>query len=546
LTSLIKKISHLFKGIAHFFSTSESTASASLFISIGAMCSKLMGFVREMIIANYFGASSATDAYLVAYMFPGIIFSLLGVALGTSFLPVFTELNTSGRKKEAWATASNVLLLLGFILIIITIIGEITAPVIIPLFAPGFDGETLELSILLSRIVFPSLLFSVMNSLFSSILHSYHMFRLTSLNGIYLNVGYIVCILLFSRYLGIKALAIGVLIGFILQCIYLIPSVLKLGKFSLNSMSWKDPYFKRILWNMMPVVLSLSVHQIHIVVDRLMASWLTAGSVSSLNYAYKLISLPNQVFVTALATALFPTLSQLAAKKDSGQFRHVCMRSLRLAAVLIVPISIGMLILRVPTVGLVFERGAFDAVATQQTAIALAWYVIGLLGLSFTTLLTKAFYALQDTKTPVKIALITIPLNIALNLILVGPMGHGGLALGTSIAVLLQAVFLFFRLEKRLKPEDSASKTKFTLKVAIAGTIMGVAVWVAYYFLTGQFSSGNSLNYAIRLFVPTLLGVGTYLLLCRKFQIRELDEMIGRFTGLAKKKLRIGTGRNSE
>ena len=342
------------KRFARFFSKRETTAYASMFIAVAAMLSKLMGFVRDVIVARYFGATSATDAYLVAYMFPGIIFSMLGTALGTAFLPVFTELNSKNKTKDAWALATNVLVLLGLLLVVFIIIGEITAPYIVPLMAPGFKEETLQLAIELTRIVFPSLIFSVMNGLFNSILNSYRMFSLPALNGVFLNTGYILCILLFSQVLGIKALVIGTLLGFSLQCLYLLPSVLKLGKCDLTHLSWKNEHFRRVIRNMIPVVLSLAVHQIHIVVDRIMASGLAEGSVSSLDYANKLVSLPNQVFVSALATALFPALSQMAAEKNTGQVKNLLMHALRLTAVFIVPISLGMLILRVPIVGLAF------------------------------------------------------------------------------------------------------------------------------------------------------------------------------------------------
>ncbi len=443
------------------------------------MISRLFGLLRDMVIAMTFGSSSAADAFFVAFRIPNMQRRILGEgAVSAAFIPVFAETLAKKGENAAWKMTANLFNILIIALSLASLSILIFSPAVITVFAPGFLDEPgkFELTVKLTRWMAPYLFFIGLAAFCMGILNTLKIFALPAATPILQNISMILSILIITPLMDepIMGLAIGVLVGGALQLLVQLPAVMKAGFRFKNSLDFKQEEAIKIAKLMGPIILGLAVYEINIMIDTLLASLLPGGSISYLYYGNRLVQLPLGVFALALGVALLPTLSAQAAKGHIKELVQTMSFSIRLILFITIPATVGLIILREPIVNTLWERGEFLASTTEGTAIALLYYSIGLCAYSGIKIIAPAFYSLQDTKTPAKIGIYSMILNIVLNLILMGPLKHGGLALATSLAALFNVVLLIHYLRKRLGLIGGRKILRSTIKISSAAIAMGV------------------------------------------------------------------------
>jgi putative peptidoglycan lipid II flippase len=466
--------------------TARMTKAAGI-VGAATLLSRILGFVRDVIVAWFFGAGLAADAFFVAFRIPNLLRRLFAEgSLTISFIPVFTEHLSRNGRQDAFALARCACWLLSLALAAVAVAGILLSPLIVKVIAPGFFScpEKFDLTVLLTQIMFPYIFFIGLVALCMGILNALGHFTAPAFAPVLLNLAMISAVLLVSPHLEKPAvgLAIGVVVGGVLQLGLQIPFLVRRGFRLAVRGPLYHPAIKRIGVLMTPAVFGAAVYQINIVVGTLLASLLPEGSVSYLYYADRLVQFPLGVFGIALATAVLPTLSRQAAVEDMEGFRSSFAYALKLVFFITMPAMTGLIVLKEPIVRLLFQRGAFDPATTRLTAEALLYYAVGLWAFSAVRIVVSTFYALQDTKTPVKIAIFSLLMNIGLSILLMGPMRHGGLALATSLASVTNLILLLRALKKRLgrigARDILGSLFRSTASAAVMGGAIGVvALW---------------------------------------------------------------------
>lgn len=496
---------------------------ATLMIAFFNLLSRLLGLVREIVIARQFGATSATDAYLVALTIPLLFFAILSQALASVVVPVFTEYSARGEKRQAWRLSANLFNILFILLTGAALIGIVIAPVLVKLVAPGLPESTAGLAASLTRIMLPMLVFAGMATLFTGFLNANNIFGISAFSGAVNNGVIIASALTLGAVFGIKGLAWGTVGGMLASVVVQVPALRRTGFRFLPELNWRYPGVLKVFNLVLPVTIGITISQAFIVVDRILASGLPVGSISALNFGQKLIQLPVSLFVLALSTAVFPTLSTWVAEKRNDDVLDAMRRALRIIVLLTLPAAVGLIVLRGPIVRLLFERGAFDERATAMTAVAVLFYAVGLVGFAANIILTRAFYAFQDTRTPVKLLAVNLVINIILSIILMRPLLHGGLALGSSISVLVNTALLVHYLNKRLPGIWDPSWWSFGLKVMVASALLGIVTFAADSFFVDVFAPvPGTLGLLLRVGSGILTGVTVYTLACIVLRFEEV------------------------
>ncbi|MBN2372479.1 murein biosynthesis integral membrane protein MurJ [bacterium] len=454
-------------------------------IGFATIISRLLGYIRDMILANIFGTEMVADVFFVAFKIPSLIKRLLGEgSLSSSFIPVFTDYLEKRKKKEAWELASNVLCLVSVAAILLTLLAILAAPGIVLIIAPGFypDKMKFRLTVLITRIIFPYIIIASIVAVIMGILNSLKHFAIPALSPAVLNVGIIFGALFLAPKMNqpITGVAFGVLIGGLLQILIHPPVLIKKGALLKPSFDLHNPGTKKIGLLMVPAAIGLGVTQINIMIDTLLASFLPEGSISYLYYSNRLLQLPLALFGIALGTALLPTYSSLISSGRADEVMSTFSFAMRVVLFISLPSSIGLIVFRVPIIGILFQRGQFTNAATTATAQALFAYSIGLFAYSGLKVTIPVFYAHQDTITPVRIGVIAMLLNICINLILMFPLKHAGLALATSLSSMMNLILLIRIMRNRWGRIDGDRITKSCLKSLVNSLFMGL---ICYWFI---------------------------------------------------------------
>ena len=496
--------------------SNEKLSKAAGTVSGMTLVSRVFGFFRDMVIAMAFGSSPSADAFFVAFRIPNMQRRILAEgAMTAAFIPVFTETLTKKGEPVAWKLAANLFNILILVLSSASLLILIFSPAVITIFAPGFIDEPgkFELTVKLTRCMAPYLFFIGLAAFCMGVLNTLKVFALPAAAPISQNISMILSILFISPLMDepIMGLAIGVVVGGALQLFIQLPAVLKKGMPFEKTLNFKQKEVFKIARLMGPVILGIAVYELNIMIDTLIASLLPGGSISYLYYGNRLVQLPLGIFAVALGVALLPTLSGQAAKGNLKELVQTLGFSIRLILFITIPATVGLIILREPIINTLWERGEFLASTTDGTAIALLYYSIGLCAYSGIKIIAPAFYSLQDTKTPAKIGIYSMILNTVLNLLLMGPLQHGGLALATSIAALFNVALLIYYLRKRLGLMGGRKILRSTVKMALAALAMGI---ITYLGRENFFYNSDPL--LIRLFVLTAcisIGMLVYALL---------------------------------
>lgn len=482
-------------------------------IGFATVISRILGFARDILIAKFFGTARYAQAFVVAFRIPNMLRDLVGEgATNAAFVPVLSEYCQTNKKEEFWHLTNVLLNVVLIVLAVVALLGVAFAPIIVRLIAPGFisDPEKLKVTIYLTRFMFPFILLVGLLAYSMGVLNSLRHFSAPAFAPAILNLSIIICALV--RQGSVSALATGVLIGGVAQLAVQIPVLISKGfRFNFSSGIY-HPEVRRIGILLAPRIIGSCVYQINIFVNTMLASFshiVGAGGVAALYYANRIFQFPLAIFGIAIAQAVLPTMSREALEQGLSKLKETLSFSLRAVNFIMLPASLGLIVLRRPITSVLFERGMFDSYSTSITANALAFYSIGLFSYAGIKILVSCFYSLKDTLTPVKIASISLILNIVLNIILMVPLKISGLALATSISGIFNFFLLFFILRKKLGGIEERKILDSFIKTGMASIVMAILIYI------GAFKMG------LNLFVVILLGIISYILTAFIFDIKE-------------------------
>lgn len=444
------------------------------------MLSRILGFVRDVIIAKYFGATAGADAFFVAFKIPNFFRRLFAEgAFSQAFVPVLAEAKEKRGHEAVKQLVNAISYRLGGILLIITALGVLGSSIWMMVFAPGFidDEEKFNLAADMLAITFPYLLLISLVAFSSAILNTYNKFAVPAFTPVFLNLVLITFAIFISPMfeIPIMALAWGVLVAGVVQLLFHLPFLYKLDLLPHPSRK-TDPGVGEVKRLMLPALFGVSVAQINLLVDTILASFLVTGSVSWLYYSDRLMEFPLGVFGVALATVVLPGLSKKAANENWQGFQEDLDNALRLVFIIGVPAMLGLLLLAAPLVTSLFHYGAFTDHDVEMASLSLMAYSFGLLGFILVKILAPAFYARKDMKTPVRVAIIALVTNTIFNLLLIGPFAHVGLAAATSISAFVNAGLLYWYLRKQEVFTPHAGWAKLLLQVALASAVLSLVI----------------------------------------------------------------------
>jgi len=510
----------------------NTLAKATLVIIAMNLISKVLGFVRETVIAREYGATYLTDAYNAAYTIPYFLQMVLGMALVTSIVPVVTKYLMNGDEKEAWRITSITLNWTVLFMAFLTLIGMLGSGIIVNLITPGFSQDTASLTAALTVIMFPSVVFMGAGMLITGVLNARKYFAVAAFAPGLSNIIIILSVFFMGRY-GIGYLAIGTLISMIGALVVQLPALRKAGFRYTWEWNIRHPEVRSIFANLLPIFLGTAVNQIYLAINRYFASGLSEGSISALNYAGKLMNLPMGIFVLAVSSAIFPTLSEHAVKDNRQALGETLNRGLKMVLLVTLPAAAGLMFLDIPIVKLLFERGAFDAEATQMTADALYYFSIGMFAMAVNMVLTRAYYAVRDVRTPLYIGFTSIIVNIIFSKLLIGTLGHSGLALANTIAAIFSAAAMYLLLKRHLPKLYAVDLFTSVIKALIASALTAVTAVIAYNFMTGAFAGQDSKHLLIQVMVSIILAAGVYGISIILMQEKEVILIIRRIKAKA-------------
>lgn len=498
--------------------TKKGILTATAGVTIIMVLGFFLSFVKEAVIANYYGVSAAVDAYTIAIQIPVLLFSFVSVAVQSVVVPIYSDILINKGKPDADRYVHNLISLLLIITSAIVIIGEFAASPLVYLFSPGFSKETHSLCVELLRVSFPTLILSVVSQVLVAVLNVHKKFVWPSFAVYFLNIGIIGLVVLMHSSMGILSACIGQLLGEGMRCLFLVFLALNVYHFKFD-FCVKNEEVKQTLKMSVPVLWSISIAEVNAMVNRMVASFLFVGSIAALTYANKISSVLMQLFVSAITTVVYPLYAESSANKDTVQLNNRVNLTLAAYSLFVVPLMAGILVFKREIIEVAFARGAFDLDAVELTQSILGWYTVGLLFMSFRNTLTNVFYSMKDTKTPAVNATIGVVINIVLNLTLPFVMGVQGLALATSIS----AIIITTRLMVLLTRQYGELKLK-----GLLSNMPGIIVSSLVMFLA---------TYAFRLFVPiesswatlmlgALLGALVYFIMALIMRVPVLEYML--------------------
>lgn len=495
-------------------SEKRAVARAAGITGIATLASRIMGFLRDMVIAAFFGTTMGADAFFVAFRIPNLMRRLLAEgSLSMAFVPVFNAVLEKDGKEEAFVFARSCFRILGLVLIGIVILGVFGAPVIVEIIAPGFSEipEKMELTIFLTRLTFPYVFFICLVALAMGILNSLGHFAIPALSPAILNACMILAVFIFAGHVhpAVTALAIGVIFGGIFQFTAHFPILWKKGFRFFGAAPWVHPAVRQVAKLWVPTIFGAAVYQVSIVIGTILASFLESGSVSYLYYADRLVQFPLAIFGISAATAVLPTLSRQVASGRMEDMQSTFMDAIRWMLFINFPAMVGLMVLAHPLVTLLFQRGAFGAHDSLGTAIALVCYSFGLWAFACVRVAVSVFYAAQDTRTPVIMGAVSLGIGILLSLILMGPFSYGGLALATSLGSMANFLLLSWKLSKKYPGIFSVEILKGASLSFLNALLMGVIVYGTDYFFFSHLPHGK-LFLVLRVLCGIFLGIAAY------------------------------------
>src|SRR5690554_142394 len=493
----------------------RSLLGSGLIVSSMTFLSRILGLVRDIVIASLVGAGGAADAFFIAFKIPNFLRRLFAEgAFNQAFIPVLSEYAEKKTKAELRLLIDSVAGCLGLSLVALTCLAMLAAPALVWVFAPGFASDPAKQAIIadLLRITFPYLLLISLTAFSGSILNTWGRFAIPAITPVFLNLSLIGCALFLTPLVSsaAEALAWGVLIAGMVQLAFQLPFLAQIGLFPIPRPKWKHEGVKRLLKLMAPALFGVSISQINLLLDTLLASFLEDGSVGWLYYADRLVELPLGVFGIAIATIILPALSRQHASADANKFAQLLDWSLRMVLLIGLPATLALVILAKPLLITLFQYGAMTANDIVMSARALQAYAVGLLAFMLIKVLATGYFARQNTRTFVKIGIKAMLANMIFNLILIVPLAHVGLALATAASAFLNAGWLALGLKREGVLRWSAGWGRYSLQLLIALALMvGLLLWLSPASAT--WLSESLTERVVRLAIIVIAGAGTYL-----------------------------------
>jgi len=534
---------------------SESVVRSAGVVSVAVFMSRVTGLLRESVMAKLFGAGLIYDAYMLGFRIPNLTRDLFAEgALSSAFVPTFSEYLSQRSKEEAAHLANLVATALIIVVGAVCAAGMIFAPVLVHLLAPGFAAVPgkFELAVRMTRIMFPFLLLVALAAQAMGVLNACNKFGVPAMASTFFNIGSIGFGVVLGVWLGptlhltrIEGMAIGVVLGGALQLFWQVPSLHRLGFRFRAALDWSDPGLRRILTLMVPAILGNAAVQINVMVNTNFASSISDpirgldGPVSWLSYAFRFMQLPLGLFGVAMASATLPSIARSVARGEMDEFRRTLSNSLGTVFLLTIPSSVGLVVLGKSIIGAIYQGRAFQPYDTQQTAVALSYYAIGLMGYAALKVLSPAFYALNDARTPMLVSLGSILVNyaVASTMIKFAGLGHAGLALSTSAVALFGFLVLFAILRKRIGGVYGRDLLVQIGKVSLASAIMGAAIFPTSRGMAMWLGDSQMARLA-DLGVSLPVGLAVYYGACRALGLNEIDGVIRAFAGPIQRRLK--------
>jgi putative peptidoglycan lipid II flippase len=506
--------------------TSATLARAGLVVTLAFLASRMLGWLRVVVLGNLFGATAQLDAYYAAFRIPDLVFQLVAAgAIASALVPVLASLSAHGEHERAWRVASTVLNLMLGVLLAASLLLAILAPVVVPILVPGFDEKTTQLTVELTRfmLISPSLLAA--GAILSAILNTEGRFGAAAMAPVAYNIGIIVCAVLLAPWLGVGAAALGVVVGSVAHVVVQVPALR--GHFHYTARAdIRDASARQAFWLMLPRALGMGANQVTFLVNTALASTLAVGAVVAYNVAFNVLQIPLGVIGLPLGIVLLPTLSRALATGEESAFGSTVVNALRLLLWVMLLVSAVGIVARQQVTELLFGWG-FDQAALDATAMTLGVFLLGLPANALNIILARAFYSGKDTITPVSVAIASVGVNVVVSLLTVGPLGLAGLALGIVAGSWFESTTLTFLLARRhasvaARPVIQAGALSLVGAVAAA-----VVAAVVLGFVPIPAALGHAVGLAISLTLASLAGLAVYLGWSRLVRLPELPRTLG-------------------
>lgn len=471
---------------------------------------RLFGFVREIFISAKYGTSAPAEAYFIAITIPTVMLAILPAALNSICTPLFAEYKAKGDLPGLQRIFNTITSLVLLLTLFLSIVGMVGAKYVVAVLAPGFDGELLALTEELVTLIFPSIVFVGLISIFWSYLNAQNHFLMPSIGPLIASIVVILSIFTLVPIYGIHGLAIGTVIGFVFQGIVMYPSLRKQTITVGFGLDFRNPALKRVLYLAIPIVIGMTINQLNVIVDRILGSGLEEGKFAAYVYATRIYQLPMGIFVSAVTLPLFPLLSEYASHNNHKSLVSTLWQGIKALAFIMLPVTVFLLVLGEPVVRLLFERAEFTRESTIETSWALWFLAIGFFPFAARDLLTRVFYALQDTKTPVIINTVTIIINIIASIILIRYLDQGGLGLGMAIGGICNFFIMLYVLRRKTGLIVERTALIQLSKIVVATTVMAITMLITKpYIIDGTV---KFLQQVINLTFISSIGVVTYAL----------------------------------
>lgn len=512
-------------------SSSKSIAKSASIIGSATLLSRILGFIRDVIIARFFGTGAVCDAFIMAFSIPNLLRDLVGEgAANAAVVPVLTDELTKNGREEFWKLAHVLFNIFLVILAGVTVLGVVFTPAIVSVIAFGFkvSPEKFQQTIIFTRLLFPFIFFIGLAAYGMGVLNTLKHFTMPSLGPALLNASIIICAIILYRSIGIYGLILGVLIGGAFQFIIQIPVLIRKGFMPFRQFRFYHRKIKEILRLMGPRAIGACVYQVNFVISRMLASLqavVGAGAVSGLYYANRLFQFPLAIFAISMAQASLPIMSEHVARRDIKRLKETLSFSLRNVFLVTVPAACGLIFLRYPIIRTFFQRGKFDEYSTFITSQALLYYSIGLFAISGIKILVNCFYSLHDTRTPVKIAFFSLIVNVIFSLLLMAPLKIAGLALASTIAVIFNFSMLMIHLRKRIGPLEEKGLFIFFIKVALCAIVTGISAYWLFQIICTTLGGVSAVILGINLILTVFISALLFFLLAKIAGIEEVNKI---------------------
>jgi putative peptidoglycan lipid II flippase len=505
-------------------------------VGLAVLCSRILGLAREQIFAALFGGGRVMDAFTIAFRIPNLLRDLFAEgALSTAFVTVFTKTAAIGDESSSWRLANKIATLTAIVLSLITVLGILSAPWLVATLAPGFDPGKAALTVTLTRVMYPFILLVSLAALVMGMLNARNVFGVPAMASSFFNLGSIVAGVALGYWLdphfgsrAILGLAIGTLVGGALQLLVQLPTLARQGYRYRADFKWRDPGVRAVLRLMGPSVIAASTTQVNVLVNSVFASQLGDGPTFWLTVAFRLMQLPLGIFGVALGTVALPLLARMAATGNMESFRSELARGMRLAFLMTIPASVGLIVLAEPIISVLYQHGRFGAYETAESAGALRYYALGLCGYAALKVLVNAFYAIDRRKTPMVVSFLAVALNLGLNMLFTRKLGwgHRGLAFSTACVATSNFLILYFLMRSHLGRLESGAMARLLARLAVACVVLGGLAWGGSQWLLAGWADQAFWPKCGSLFLVIAVAAAGFVATANALRITEVHEIV--------------------